>query len=310
MKALNILVVDDARFIRDLVRKAVKAQFPSCQVDDAADGLQAQTKMKSGTYHVLLCDWEMPNMSGLELLQWMRTEERYEKVPFMMITSRSEKSHIVKAVEAGVNDYIGKPFNNEQLGTKLARLIYKFYKMSPMQTARQAQQSDNASLLTGAAPAKPTQAPSNNASLLTGAPAPPAKAKPSAASANLLAGAAPSAQLVDKPKAKKGANKSMALAHVRTSQGQELRCIVKDINLNEMMLVVKRDQGVPGLFDQVVVDIVSKEEDIVARVNCFVCAVSSPDKRIDGELFNLLVRYEDEDPEKLAALSKFVAKVR
>ena len=274
MKALNILVVDDARFIRDLVRKAVKAQFPSCQVDDAADGLQAQTKMKSGTYHVLLCDWEMPNMSGLELLQWMRTEERYEKVPFMMITSRSEKSHIVKAVEAGVNDYIGKPFNNEQLGTKLARLIYKFYKMSPMQTARQAQQSDNASLLTGAAPAKPTQAPSNNASLLTGAPAPPAKAKPSAASANLLAGAAPSAQLVDKPKAKKGA------------------------------------QGVPGLFDQVVVDIVSKEEDIVARVNCFVCAVSSPDKRIDGELFNLLVRYEDEDPEKLAALSKFVAKVR
>ena len=65
-----------------------------------------------------------------------------------------------------------------------------------------------------------------------------------------------------------------------------------------------------GLFDQVVVDIVSKEEDIVARVNCFVCSVSSPDKRIDGELFNLLVRYEDEDPEKLAALSKFVAKVR
>ncbi|MAA71553.1 MAG: two-component system response regulator [Bermanella sp.] len=311
MKALNILVVDDARFIRDLVRKAVKAQFPSCQVDDAADGLQAQTKMKSGTYHVLLCDWEMPNMSGLELLQWMRTEERYEKIPFMMITSRSEKSHIVKAVEAGVNDYIGKPFNNEQLGTKLARLIYKFYKMSPMQTARQAQQSDNASLLTGAPAAKSPSSTSENANLLTGGAASSAKSKPSpAASANLLAGAAPSAQLVDKPKAKKGANKTMALAHVRTSQGQELRCIVKDINLNEMMLVVKRDQGVPGLFDQVVVDIVSKEEDIVARVNCFVCSVSSPDKRIDGELFNLMVRYEDEDPEKLAALSKFVAKVR
>ena len=292
MKALNILVVDDARFIRDLVRKAVKAQYPTAQVDDAADGLQAQSKMKSGTYHVLLCDWEMPNMSGLELLQWMRTEERYEKVPFMMITSRSEKSHIVKAVEAGVNDYIGKPFNNEQLGTKLARLIYKFYKFSPKQTARQAQQSDNASLLTGGAPVA-------------------SKAPPKVQDgASLLTGAAPSAQLVDKPKAKKTANKSVALAHVRTSQGQELRCIVKDINLNEMMLVVKRDQGVPSLFDQVVVDIVSKEEDIVARVNCFVCSVSSPDKRIDGELFNLLVRYEDEDPEKLAALSKFVAKVR
>ncbi|MGR6871879.1 response regulator [Pseudomonas sp. HK3] len=310
MKALNILVVDDARFIRDLVRKAVKAQYPTAQVDDAADGLQAQIKMKSGTYHVLLCDWEMPNMSGLELLQWMRTEERYAKVPFLMITSRSEKSHIIKAVEAGVSDYIGKPFNNEQLGTKLARLIYKFYNFSPKQTARQAQQSDNASLLTGASPPAAPAASPNNASLLTGA-APAAKPKKKAPdAASLLTGASPSEKLVDKPKSKKASNKSMALAHVRTSQGQELRCIVKDINLNEMILVVKRDQGVPGLFDQVVVDIVSKEEDIVARVNCFVCSVSSPDKRIDGELFNLLVRYEDEDPEKLAALSKFVAKVR
>ncbi|GAA6134515.1 response regulator [Oceaniserpentilla sp. 4NH20-0058] len=294
MKALNILVVDDATFIRDLVKKAVRAQFPNAQVDEAADGLKAQAKMKSGTYHVLLCDWEMPNMSGLELLQWMRTEERYEKVPFLMITSRSEKSHIVKAVEAGVSDYIGKPFSNEQLGTKLARLIYKFYKVRPLQTARQAQQgSDNASLLTGGATPKPKAAP---------------KAE---GTASLLAGAAPSAQLVSSAKKpKKAANRTMALAHVRTADGQELRCIVKDINLNEMLLVVKREQGVPRLFDQVVVDIVSKEEDIVARVNCFVCAVISPDKRIDAEMFNMQVRYEDEDPEKLAALSKFVAKVR
>lgn len=297
MKALNILVVDDATFIRDLVKKAVRAQFPSAQVDEASDGLKAQSKMKSGTYHVLLCDWEMPNMSGLELLQWMRSEERYERVPFLMITSRSEKSHIIKAVEAGVNDYIGKPFNNEQLGTKLARLIYKFYKVRPLQTARQAQQSDNASLLTGGA-----------------APSKPKSATPSGDSANLLAGASPSSQLMSQSKpskpAKKSSNRTIALAQVRTSNGDELRCIVKDINLNEMLLVVKREQGVPGLFDQVVVDIVSKDEDIVARVNCFVCAVISPDKRIDGEMFNMQVRYEDQDPEKLAALSKFVAKVR
>jgi len=294
MKALNILVVDDAQFIRDLIKRAVRAQFPDAHVDEASDGLKAQAKMKSGTYHVLLCDWEMPNMSGLELLQWMRSEERYEKVPFLMITSRSEKSHIVKAVEAGVNDYIGKPFNNEQLGTKLARMIYKFYQIRPMQTARQAQQQDNASLLTGGASSAPKQ---------------PAQASEST---NILAASSASSQLMGqaaKP-SKKPANRTIALAQVRTSDGQDLRCIVKDINLNEMLLVVKREQGVPSLFDQVVVDIVSKEEDIVARVNCFVCAVTSPDKRIDGEMFNLQVRYDDKDPEKLASLSKFVAKVR
>lgn len=298
MKALNILVVDDANFIRDLVKKAVKAQYPDAKVDDAIDGLKAQSMMKAGSYHVILCDWEMPNMSGLEVLQWMRGDERYAKVPFMMITSRSEKSHIVKAVEAGVSDYIGKPFSNEQLGTKLARLIYKFYKTSPTQTARQAQ-----------------QASSDNASLLTGGVAPAEKPKAEVSgTANLLASHSKTEQLIDPKPVSAGAKKkppaTVALAHVRTSDGQELRCIVKDINLNEMMLIVKREEGVPRLFDQVVVDIVSKSEDIVARVNCFVSATISPDKRIDGELYNMMVRYDDVDPEKLEALSKFVAKVR
>ena len=306
MKALNILVVDDANFIRDLVKKAVRAQYPDFKVEEAADGQKAQSLMKVNTYHVILCDWEMPVMSGLELLEWMRGDEKYEKTPFLMITSRSEKSHIIKAVEAGVSDYIGKPFSNEQLGTKLARLIYKFYKFSPSQTARQAQQkSDNAGLLTGG---------SENASLLTGAPAAQKAAPAVAGNANLLTSGSQTEQLLSKSpnvvKPKKATNKNLALAHVRTAEGQELRCIVKDINLNEMLLVVKRDEGVPRLFDQVVVDIVSKAEDIVARVNCFVCSVVSPDKRINGELFNMLVRYEDQDPEKLEALSKFVAKVR
>lgn len=303
MQALNILVVDDANFIRDLVKKAVKLQYPNAKVDEAIDGMKAKAMMEKTTFHVILCDWEMPNMSGLEVLQWMRSDERYAKTPFMMITSRSEKSHIVKAVEAGVNDYIGKPFSNEQLGTKLARLIYKFYKTSPTQTARQAQQqggNDNASLLTGGAAPK----------------AAPQKASAAAGSASLLTGGSKTETLVQsnaqpKPKAaKKPIPKNLALAHVRTAQGQELRCIVKDINLNEMLLVVKREEGVPTLFDQVVVDIVSKDEDIVARVNCFVCSMISPDKRIDGELFNMMVRYDDVDPEKLEALSKFVAKVR
>lgn len=303
MQSLNILVVDDANFIRDLVKKAVKLQYPDAKVEEAIDGVKAKAMMERGTFHVILCDWEMPNMSGLEVLQWMRSDERYAKTPFMMITSRSEKSHIVKAVEAGVSDYIGKPFSNEQLGTKLARLIYKFYKTSPTQTARQAQQNaagnDNASLLTGGAQAAPKStsvSSGESASLLTSG----------SKTETLVKGSAPA-----KPKAaKKPIPKNLALAHVRTAQGQELRCIVKDINLNEMLLVVKREEGVPTLFDQVVVDIVSKDEDIVARVNCFVCAMTSPDKRIDGELFNMMVRYDDVDPEKLEALSKFVAKVR
>lgn len=301
MSALNILVVDDATFIRDLVKKAVRAQFPEFTVAEAADGRKAQSMMRVGKYDLILCDWEMPEMSGLELVQWMRSEEAYANIPFMMITSRGERSHVVKAVEAGVNDYIGKPFSNEQLGTKLARLVYKFYKVSPHQTARQAQQKmggDMASLLTGGAVAKPASvSPASQAG-----------------SASLLTGAAPSAKLVDQPPparvAPKTSNRNLALANIRTSAGNVLRCIVKDINLNEMLVVVKRDEGIPALFEQVVVDIVSKEEDLVARVNAFVQMLQGTEKRQDSELVNMLVRYEDQDPEKLEALSRFVAKVR
>ena len=304
MSALNILVVDDAGFIRDLVKKAVRAQFPEFNVAEAGDGRKAQSMMRSGKYDLVLCDWEMPEMSGLELVQWMRAEEAYAQIPFMMITSRGERSHVIKAVEAGVNDYIGKPFSNEQLGTKLARLVYKFYKISPNQTARQAQQKMGG----------------DSASLLTGAPAEAAKPKTVAAakvsSASLLTGAAPSAQLVDKPPAAqaapkaKPASRNLALANVRTSAGSVLRCIVKDINLNEMLVVVKREEGIPALFDQVVVDIVSKDEDLVARVNAYVQMLQGTEKRQGSELVNMLVRYEDQDPEKLEALSRFVAKVR
>lgn len=318
MSALNILVVDDATFIRDLVKKAVRAQFPEFTVAEAADGRKAQAMMRIGKYDLILCDWEMPEMSGLELVQWMRSEEAYANIPFMMITSRGERSHVVKAVEAGVNDYIGKPFSNEQLGTKLARLVYKFYKLSPHQTARQAQQknaADSASLLTGAAPAVKPAVAASSASLLTGVTATVKPPVSNAGSASLLTGAAPSAKLVDQPPLRaapkvKPANRNLALANIRTPAGNVLRCIVKDINLNEMLVVVKRDEGIPALFEQVVVDIVSKEEDLVARVNAFVQMLQGTEKRQDSELVNMLVRYEDQDPEKLEALSRFVAKVR
>lgn len=79
MATLKALVVDDASFVRDLI----------------------------------LCDWEMPEMSGLELLQWMRQQPQYEKIPFIMITSRGDKDHVIEAVKEGVSEYLGKPFSPE-----------------------------------------------------------------------------------------------------------------------------------------------------------------------------------------------------
>ena len=101
MATLKALVVDDASFVRDLVKRTVRQRFPVIDTTDAQNGRRAQSLMSRTTFDLILCDWEMPEMSGLELLQWMRQQPQYEKTPFIMITSRGDKDHVVEAVKGG-----------------------------------------------------------------------------------------------------------------------------------------------------------------------------------------------------------------
>lgn len=104
MQKLNFLIADDAGFIRDLVKRALKSQFTQCQIDEAINGRKAQALMSKNRYDLVLCDWEMPEMSGLEVLEWCRSRESDEgldKTPFIMVTSRGDKSHVVKRLRPG-----------------------------------------------------------------------------------------------------------------------------------------------------------------------------------------------------------------
>lgn len=121
--SLKILVVDDAAFIRDLVKKGLRNYLPDAQLDEAEDGLKAQQLMQHNAFDLVLCDWEMPEMSGLELLTWCRATSGLETVPFIMVTSRGDKDHVVQAIHAGVSDYIGKPFSAEQLINKVRKAL-------------------------------------------------------------------------------------------------------------------------------------------------------------------------------------------
>ena len=97
MAMLKALVVDDASFVRDLVKRTVRQRFPVIETTDAQNGRRAQSLMSRTTFDLILCDWEMPEMSGLELLQWMRQQPQYEKVPFIMIIfARITKSFFKK----------------------------------------------------------------------------------------------------------------------------------------------------------------------------------------------------------------------
>lgn len=306
MKALNVLVVDDAAFIRDLIKKAMRDSYPSFKIHEAIDGRKAQSILKSNAIDLVLCDWEMPEMSGLELITWMRTEERYSKTPFMMITSRGERDHVIKAVSAGVSDYIGKPFTRDNFLTKVNKLLTKHLGLS----AREAQQAS----------AQPQDA---SVAALTGGATPSAKPAPKTASAQSSASALmgnplvaqaeqtakPAAKASTKQSAKSGA-KAKGIAELRFGSGGTARCVIKDINLQEMSGVFKREGDIPQLLEQAVLDIVDQDAGQVARINCYIRMLQAVENNADATTIKIVIRYVDDDPVKLDTLSRFIAKVR
>lgn len=289
MAMLKALVVDDASFVRDLVKRTVRQRFPVIETTDAQNGKRAQSLMSRNAFDLVLCDWEMPEMSGLELLQWMRQQPQYKTVPFIMITSRGDKDHVIEAVQEGVSEYLGKPFSPEGLSKKIIKVMGRRLK--------EAMDSSGKSM------AGPADAFKESATLLTQKrEAATVPAKPGAQSAS---SSQPESALAKKPAAGKP---SMNLASVRFADSA-LKSVVKDINLTEVKVVAKRDQVFPGILDQAVVDIDIGEGEM-ARLNGYVHQLQAVDKRQDTDFVSVTIRFVDEDPKKLEDLSRFVARFR
>ena len=311
MAALNILVVDDAAFIRDLVKKAVRETYPGCELHEAIDGRKAISIMNSKTIQLVLCDWEMPEVSGIEVLEWMRADERYKTVPFMMITSRGDRDHVIKAVQSGVSEYIGKPFTRENFVAKLTKLVWKHLKIRPSQGDAPANpRAAGAAGVLGATAVegKPKGGDLGGASVLMGATVKPAAA-PAATPAADSSAALLNPAAATKPAAKAGV-RARGLADVRFASGSRAKLVIKDINLQEMIGVFRREDALPALLEQAVLDIVDQDSGEVARINGYVRMMQAQEPHPDAQTIQMLIRYVDDDPEKLATLSRFIAKVR
>ena len=123
---MNILVIDDFKTMRRIVNNLLR-QLGFKNIDEAIDGESALSKIAENKYDLIVSDWNMEPMSGFELLQKIRSSETYIKtVPFIMVTAESKPENIIKAKQAGVNNYIVKPFNAETLKTKLTSVLGPF----------------------------------------------------------------------------------------------------------------------------------------------------------------------------------------
>ena len=124
-KNMNILIVDDYKTMLRIIRNLLnQLSFPNVQ--EATDGISALDKLRDGSFGLVISDWNMEPMTGLQLLREVRADDKLKSLPFVMITAESKTENVVAAKEAGVSNYIVKPFNAETLKSKLISVLGEF----------------------------------------------------------------------------------------------------------------------------------------------------------------------------------------
>jgi two-component system chemotaxis response regulator CheY len=120
--SLKVLVVDDFSTMRRIVKNLLK-QIGYKDIVEAEDGVQALSKLQDGGFGLVVSDWNMPNMDGLEMLQAVRQDPAIKEIPVLMVTAEAEKEKVITAIQAGVNNYVVKPFTGEILKEKLEKIF-------------------------------------------------------------------------------------------------------------------------------------------------------------------------------------------
>jgi two-component system chemotaxis response regulator CheY len=120
--SISVLIVDDASTMAHIIRNLLR-QIGFKDVDEAAGGASALAKMKIKRYGLVISDWNMVPMSGIDLLRQVRADPGFGEIPFIMVTAESRREHVIEAKEAGANNYIIKPFNLQTLKAKIEAVL-------------------------------------------------------------------------------------------------------------------------------------------------------------------------------------------
>lgn len=119
---LHVLLVDDIKSMRSMIR-GILFKIGLQKVSDAADGFEALSVLKQEKIDLIVSDWNMPKMDGLELLKAVRADDNYKNIPFLMITAENRKENVVDAIQAGTSEFIAKPFTDGTLREKINKIL-------------------------------------------------------------------------------------------------------------------------------------------------------------------------------------------
>lgn len=121
---LKVLVVDDMSTMRRIVKNVLK-QLGYTDIEEAENGEEGLKKLKKGGFGLVVSDWNMPVMMGIDMLRAIRADPELKHLPVLMVTAEAQKENIIEAVQAGVSNYVVKPFTPEALKEKLEKIFAK-----------------------------------------------------------------------------------------------------------------------------------------------------------------------------------------
>jgi len=122
--SMKILIVDDFATMRRIMKNILK-QIGFSNIVEADDGTTAMEELKKNSVDLIISDWNMPKMTGLDLLKNVRGTDGLKDVPFLMVTAEAQKQNVIDAVQAGVTNYVVKPFTAEAISEKLEKIFGK-----------------------------------------------------------------------------------------------------------------------------------------------------------------------------------------
>lgn len=120
--SIKILIVDDFATMRRILKNILK-QLGFNNITEADDGTTALEELAKNSFDLIISDWNMPKMTGIELLKKVRSDPASKDIPFLMVTAEAQKQNVIEAVQAGVSNYVVKPFTAESISEKLEKII-------------------------------------------------------------------------------------------------------------------------------------------------------------------------------------------
>ncbi len=120
--SMKILIVDDFATMRRILKNILK-QLGFTNITEADDGTTALEELEKIKFDMIISDWNMPKMTGLDFLKTVRSKDEFKHIPFLMVTAEAQKQNVIEAVKAGVSNYVVKPFTAEQISDKLNKIF-------------------------------------------------------------------------------------------------------------------------------------------------------------------------------------------